>query len=56
MAKTTEIQILNLSPKNYSLKTFTEFKNLFYVCINMSTPLPVRSGRSGWTFYFCSYA
>ena len=31
-------------------------KSYNYLYFNMSTPLPVRSGRSGWTFYFYTYA
>jgi abortive infection bacteriophage resistance protein len=29
-----------------------KFQKIPYICINMSTPLTVRSGRLGWTFYF----
>jgi hypothetical protein len=50
-----DFQVIN---KN-TLKKLTNdliFNNqLPYICVNMSTPLPVRSARLEWTFYFYTY-
>lgn len=56
MSYSFEIQIINDELSGFPLKFVTEFKNPRYICVNMSTPLPIRTGRLGWTFYFCPYA
>jgi hypothetical protein len=35
---------------------FVQMRNCNYFYTNMSTPLPVRSGRLGWTLYYYTYA
>jgi hypothetical protein len=56
MSNCIEIQIVNDDLSGFPLKSVTEFKNPRYLCVNMSTPLPIRTGRLGWTFYFFPYA
>jgi hypothetical protein len=41
---------------NISENIFVQSKKSIYFCINMSIPLPIRTGRLGWTSYLYIHA
>ena len=45
-----------LKSANFLGKMFVQLKKSFYLCINMSIPLPIRTGRLGWTSYLYTNA
>ncbi len=47
-----DIQHIHIKKLKKLLYYTRDFNQIVYICINMSTPLPVRSARLEWTFYF----
>ncbi len=50
-----DFQDINMAPFRTSVKNYDSRAIVPYICVNMSTPLPVRSARLEWTFYFYTY-
>jgi hypothetical protein len=50
-----DFQFINILKLKLKLICLFIIHQIVYICINMSTPLPIRTARSEWTFYFYTY-
>jgi len=50
-----DFQVINIKMLKKVINSLIGIHQIAYICINMSTPLPVRSARLEWTFYLYIY-